>query len=90
MEGKVAKQKGDMSEEEKKIKEKEVVEVTEQLDQFIKDNNIVEKSLRGIKEESKKIEVARTGINKEIEGYKTIIEEIDLHIELASKDLDSR
>jgi len=90
MEGKVAKQKGDMSEEEKKIKEKEVVEVTEQLDQFIKDNNIVEKSLRGIKEESKKIEVARTGINKDIEGYKTIIEEIDLHIELASKDLDSR
>jgi len=68
MEGKVAKQKGDMSEEEKKIKEKEVVEVTEQLDKFIKDNNIVEKSLRGIKEESKKIEVARTTINKDIEG----------------------
>jgi len=68
MEGKVAKQKGDMSEEEKKIKEKEVVDVTEQLDKFIKDNNIVEKSLRGIKEESKKIEVARTTINKDIEG----------------------
>lgn len=65
MEGKVAKQKGDMSEEEKKIKEKEVVEVTEQLDKYIKDNNIVEKSLRGIKEESKKIEVARTSINKD-------------------------
>jgi len=46
--------------------------------------------LRGIKEESKKIEVARTTINKDIEGYKTIIDEIDLHIELASKDLDSR
>lgn len=51
---------------------------------------MIEKSLRGIKEESKKLEVSITSVVKEVEGFKFTIDEIDLHIDLAGKDLDRR
>jgi len=68
MEGRVAKQKGDMSEEEKKAKEKEIEEVSTVLKKLVEKNQMIEKSLRGIKEESKKLEVSIGTVKKDIEG----------------------
>lgn len=68
MEGRVAKQKGDMSEEEKKAKEKEIDEVSTVLKKLVEKNQMIEKSLRGIKEESKKLEVSIGTVKKDIEG----------------------
>jgi len=90
MEGRVAKQKGDMSEEEKKAKEKEIENVSAILKKSLEKNQMIEKSLRSIKEESKKLEVAIVAVNRDIDNYKISIDEIDLHIDLASKDLDKR
>jgi len=90
MEGRVAKQKGDMSEEEKKAKEKEIENVSTILKKSLEKNQMIEKSLRSIKEESKKLEVAIVAVNRDIDNYKISIDEIDLHIDLASKDLDKR